>query len=88
MVKEDALLPRGGIELSVLCQFQRGLGEAVGLTRGVQAEHVGFVLVRPDDRVDDWKRGESVHRKDEDQQRETCGIANPLHTPRRVKAIA
>ena len=52
MVEEDQLLERTGVELAVLAELERRLGEAVGLPGGVEAEDVGLGLVGADDGVE------------------------------------
>src|SRR4029453_13540857 len=49
MIEEEEFLDRPQGHLAVVAEQERGFGEAVWLTCGVQAEHVGLVLVGAND---------------------------------------
>src|SRR5437016_13172991 len=68
MVEEDPFFGCARVHLAILAKMNGGLREAVRLSAGVQAVHVGFVFVRADVRVEEWRVYEAKKRSQKEDQ--------------------
>ena len=82
MVEEDPLLDCARVHLAVLAEMNGSLREAVRLSAGVQAVHVGLVFVRADVRVKEWRVYEVKKRtQKEDQRKHVSPIPRTCQCP-------
>ena len=81
VVEEDPLFEWTGVHLAILAEMNGGLREPVRLPAGVQAVHVGFVFVRADVRVEEWRVYEGKERTQKEDQGKHRGIPNSAHLP-------
>src|ERR1700683_4864686 len=81
MIEENPFLDGAGAHFAVFAQVDGGLSEAVGLAAGVDAIHVGFMLVGSRLRVLDRREDESENREDQQYERKHCDIADASNLP-------
>src|SRR5205085_2011833 len=81
VIEEDPLLDATGTHLAVFAEVNGRLRGAVGLARGVQAIHVGFALLRADDRVGHGRENKEEERTDESDERKDGRVADAVHSP-------
>src|ERR1700735_18285 len=81
MMEENPFFDWAGAHFAVYAEVDGGLSEAVWLAAGVDAVHVGFVLVGSRLRGLDRCEDETENREDEKYWRQHGGIANAANLP-------
>ena len=79
--QEDKLLEFAGAHLAVLAEVNGGLGEAVGLAAGVEAEHVRFFFLDAGLRVQDRREHEEQDAGLQHDQGQDGRIADVVNLP-------
>src|SRR5580700_2113048 len=76
VIEKDELLNRPRFHLAILAQKKRRLRESVRLTRGIESEDIGFVLLCSCKRVTNRQVEKTYYRNDEQGQRQHRRISH------------